>query len=511
LLVQVGAENVWRTVHQMGFHSLSREAVSGYIDRAPLLSGGEVTLLEAARGFGVFANQGTTVGMLAHADSEQDVPAITAPELEPVTILKVTDVAGRTWLDCSISLVCFIQKRPLVNQQLAYLITHILSDETSRWPSLGHPNPLEVGRPAAAKLGLTGGEDGSWTVGYTPKLVAGVWIGPTARDSNSILNREQEQTLSMGTAGLWHAIIQYASLDTPVEDWPMPSGLVSLEVCDPSGMLPTTDCPTIVSEIFMEGTEPSHPDTLFKTFLINRETGRLATVFTAHNLVEEKVFLIAPPEAQEWVEQAGLPIPPDAYDVVSATRSVSPSVRITSPEMFSHVKGDLLVYGRAAGQEFSFYRLQVGKGLNPREWIQVGSDNIKPVEDGLLGIWDTEGLSGLYAVRLMVVHRDQRVETAIVQITVDNTPPMVTITQPKDGERFSLENGQTIVFKVQAEDDTALSGVEFYLDDTFLALVVNHPYHLAWKGSSGSHQLTITATDLAGNKEETSVEFFLEK
>jgi len=60
----------------------------------------------------------------------------------------------------------------------------------------------------------------------------------------------------------------------------------------------------------------------------------------------------------------------------------------------------------------------VGKGLNPQEWIQLGGDVITPVERGLLAEWNTKGLSGLYAVQLLVVRQDQVVDTAVIQVTI---------------------------------------------------------------------------------------------
>jgi hypothetical protein len=55
--------------------------------------------------------------------------------------------------------------------------------------------------------------------------------------------------------------------------------------------------------------------------------------------------------------------------------------------------------------------------LNPQEWIQVAQGN-EPVTNGLLAEWNTNGLSGLYALQLQVVRTDQKVNTAIIQVTV---------------------------------------------------------------------------------------------
>ncbi len=77
-----------------------------------------------------------------------------------------------------------------------------------------------------------------------------------------------------------------------------PDGFIEMSVCDKSGLLPTADCPT-VTEMFIPGTEPTEPDNIYKLIAINRETGKLATVYTPPELVEEKVYEIYPPEAQD--------------------------------------------------------------------------------------------------------------------------------------------------------------------------------------------------------------------
>jgi hypothetical protein len=76
------------------------------------------------------------------------------------------------------------------------------------------------------------------------------------------------------------------------------------------------------------------------------------------------------------------------------------------------------IVGTTSGDNFAYYRVQVGKGLNPTEWIQLGGDVTIPVESGVLADWDTKGLSGLYAVQLLVVRSDQKVDTAVIQVTV---------------------------------------------------------------------------------------------
>ncbi len=344
VLTQMGAESVWRTAHQLGLNTL--EIPTGEEANRLHIEGGEVTLLDITRAFGVLANQGLLIGESSRANSTNG-----ASSLQPVTVLQVTDEQELVWLDCKEPQVqCDLQTRPVTSAQLAYLMTHILSDETIRWPSLGHPNPLEIGRPAAAKIGQTLNEGDVWTVGFTPSLVVGTWLGSDLQDIGTPLP-------TSGAAGLWHAIMQYATRNTPLEDWEPPPGITTLSVCDPSGLLPTKECPVVVSEVFQAGNEPTHADNLFQSLQINRESGNLATIFTPPELIEERGYMIVPPEAEEWARQAGLKTIRVSYDNIEAPEPPKEDAQITSPEMFLSVSGRVPILGSAGGPGFSFYRL----------------------------------------------------------------------------------------------------------------------------------------------------------
>ena len=210
--------------------------------------------------------------------------------------------------------------------------------------------------------------------------------------------------------------MQIATENLPNDGWAKPADVSVINVCDPSGMLPTADCPNLVSEVFLNGNEPVQADNMYRKFAINRETGLLATVFTLPQLIEEHVYLVVPSDARAWAESAGLAIPPSNYDVIQSPQ-VDPDVNIASPLLFSEVNGKVKITGTAAGEDFVSYRVLVGQGLNPQEWIQVATGSA-PVTNDLLAEWDTQGLSGLYAVQLQVVRSDQKVDTAIIQVTI---------------------------------------------------------------------------------------------
>ena len=73
-----------------------------------------------------------------------------------------------------------------MDESIAYLITDILSDNEARLGTFGEFSLLNIGRPAAVKTGTTTDFRDNWTVGYTPELVAGVWVGNA--DNSPMLN-----------------------------------------------------------------------------------------------------------------------------------------------------------------------------------------------------------------------------------------------------------------------------------------------------------------------------------
>lgn len=501
ILGMLGPENVEKTAQQLGLVSLTVSDLETNLHRLPLLSEGQITLLEATRAYAVYANQGTQVGQVSTSVSQSE----TLQNLNPLVILKVETTRGEVWMDCSSAMFnCVTQVRPVISPQLTYLITNILSDEIARWPSLGHPNPLEIGRPAGVKTGVSNDGNNGWTIGYTQQIVTGVWIG---RVEGTPKPKQALDLSTHGAAGLWHAITQYANRNLPADNWSIPPGVITIEVCDPSGMLPTDICPTTINEVFLSGSEPTQTDTLYRIFQVNRETGRLATVFTPPELVEDRVYMVLPPEAAEWAKLAKLPTPPDSYDVIYAAPPPVTGAVITSPEMFAHVKGVVLLSGSASGNGFAFFRMQVGKGLYPREWIQLGKDNSNPIENETLTQWDTTGLNGLYAIQLQVVRKDQRVDTTTLQVTVDNQPPVVAIVSPSDGEKITSPKFDTVIFQANASDDQGLEKVEFYLDNHVIATLNQAPFTISWKAQPGEHRFLVKAYDLAGNVSEATVIF----
>ena len=289
----------------------------------------DISMLKLAGAYGVFGKQGIYFG--------QNID----DEFLPAAVLRVEGVDHSVLLDWTLP-----QAKPVLTPALSYLMTNVLSDETARWPSLGRSNALEIGRPAGVKMGQTSDGLDAWVVGYTPSYVVVTWTGIHSRDANETVSPKFP-------AVLWNALMQLASGDAPADGWTAPQGVSTITVCDPSGMLPTRECPSLVSEVFLNGSEPIQADNLYREFGVNRETGLLATVFTPPELIETRVYMLVPETARDWALSAGLDIPPASYDAIQAP-PVNLTANITSPKLFADVSDVVKIIGTASGDDFAY-------------------------------------------------------------------------------------------------------------------------------------------------------------
>ncbi len=470
VLAQMGTENVNNIAQSFGFNFDATNSAETM-----------VSLSDLVKIYGVFAAEGVLHGKFVNED------------LQAVTVLEVSDVEGKTWLDWRNG-----DAQAVISPQLAYLMNDVLGDDAARWQSLGTPNALELGIPSAAKMSQHAEKLSAWTVGYTPQRVVAVWVGADEAFDPEI------------SADIWQALMKRASVELPPTGWKIPAGVTKQNTCYPSGLLPTADCPNIVSEVFLNGSEPSQYDHLYRSFDLNRETGFLATVFTPLELLEEKTYLIIPDEAQDWAKSEGLEEPPDSYDAIFAPPRIA-DAHFTNPDFFDDVEGVLEIRGTAAGEGFDYYRIQVGQGLNPQEWVRLGEDVHGTISDNLLAVWDTSELSGLYAIQLLVVREDNSLDIATAQISIDNEAPTMQTLYPKMGDVLNYQQDKQIELQVEAEDNLGVQSVEFYVDFQQVGVVTEAPYVWTWATSAGHHHLKVIVRDRAGNLVEDVVRFNVEE
>ncbi len=273
---------------QMGIENVTKIASSFGIDL-----NSDVSMLElAGRVWMSLAPQGVYFGQNIN------------DEFLPVSVLRVESVDRSVILDWSQP-----QAQTIVTPAMSYLMAHVLSDEPARWNSLGRSNALEIGRPAGVKVGQPSDGRDAWVVGFTPSYVVATWTG---------VRGESDTVTPRFPAVLWNALMQTASENTIADGWTAPLGVSTMTVCDPSGMLPTRECPNLVTEVFLNGSEPTQADTMFREFSVNRETGLLATVFTPPELIDNRVYMLVPENARDWAQSTDLDIPPTSYDAIQS-------------------------------------------------------------------------------------------------------------------------------------------------------------------------------------------------
>ncbi len=132
--------------------------------------------------------------------------------------------------------------------QVAYMISDVLSDRAVRRPAFGNVLDLAENRTAAVKTGTTNDYKDSWTIGYTPSLVTGVWVGNT--DNSSML----QVAGSLGAGYIWKDFMDQTLAGQPDEPFPMPSGVVRAAICP--------DKSEAGSDLFLDGPPGSCPEPL---------------------------------------------------------------------------------------------------------------------------------------------------------------------------------------------------------------------------------------------------------
>ncbi len=272
------------------------------------LGGGEVRLLELTAAYAAFASGGYRV--------------------EPIAITRVENARGEV-----LKRFVPLTRQRVLDERVAYLISDILSDDQARASTFGEGSLLRLSRPAAAKTGTTTDWRDNWTLGYTPDLVTGVWVGNA---DNEPMRHVSGIT---GAAPIWHDVMEELLKGRPVRWFDPPQGLVRVQVCVDSGLLPAESdpstitrrthvshntaaastvrhpatCPRRVEEWFIEGTQPTRRDDWHWWYRLDKRNGLLAGPQCPAPYVTYRRYTLYPAEAQEWARQQGIPRPPEHY------------------------------------------------------------------------------------------------------------------------------------------------------------------------------------------------------
>jgi penicillin-binding protein 1C len=273
-LQEVGIENTIDLARRLGITSLTDPM---QYDLSLALGGGQISLLELSTAYAALANNGYFTG--------------------GSSILEIHDADG--------NLLYVQEKDPALqvfDPRVAWLISDILSDDEARSTGFGPNSTLKLDRVAAVKTGTTTNFHDNWTIGYTPDLVVGVWVGNSGHEAM------HNVTGLTGAAPIWHEVMRGLSQGRPDRPFQRPGGLTQVEVCDLSGLLPTSACPHTRAEWFITGTEPTQTDTFHQQVWIDALTNSLADDSTPIERRKSMTVLDLPIEAQAWAHEQGLPL-----------------------------------------------------------------------------------------------------------------------------------------------------------------------------------------------------------
>jgi hypothetical protein len=341
LIRDIGVPAFIDTARTMGVQSLDQPP--GFYGLALTLGGGEVPLLEMSHAFATLANMGQR-------------PRLTG-------VLKITDSRGNVIYDLERENVPASNS---LDPRIAYILTDILDDDSARSPAFGFNTVLNPPYQAAVKTGTTNDFRDNWTLGYTPGVVVGVWVGNT--DGHPMVDSSGFR----GAAPLWRAIMDHIQATPsiqnslrvngaapPVEFLPI-GGIEEKQVCLPRGTGGSV-CTSSRNDLFMVG-GPTHgvqrlgyvPDVLtapgawrLAVAPLTAEQASLITLPALDNGFQPnppsicvlntnrppdgtsiRLFLAVPPfypdevRARLWAQQNGYNIAPPSVCPLTVTRAV---------------------------------------------------------------------------------------------------------------------------------------------------------------------------------------------
>ena len=202
VLRAVGVPRAVSYAHQLGLEAPAVPAL--------VLGAGDVTLLSLTSAYGTFANGGWL--------------------RPPVAIRRIEDRSGRV----------IFADRPagthVVTEETSFLMAQMLTDVVDRGTGY-RVRQAGFRQPAAGKTGTTNDYRDAWFIGFTPAVVAGVWVG--FDEPRSIMRNGYAGDVA---APIWGRFMRDATGNRDGQWLRRPSGIVAVEICRLSGALPTEGC-----------------------------------------------------------------------------------------------------------------------------------------------------------------------------------------------------------------------------------------------------------------------------
>jgi penicillin-binding protein 1A len=187
-----------------------------------------VTLQELVRAYGVLANEGKRV--------------------QPFFIKKIVDRTGHVFEETQ------PKTEQVIDPRIAFMSSYVMQDVVESGTG---QRVKKLGRPVAGKTGTTDDTRDAWFMGFTPSLVAGVWVG---FDQERSMGRQEVG--GRAAAPIWLYFAEKALQGTPVEVFPVPEGIVFVRVDPKTGIPVKPSTRGAIFECFLDGTTPEDAETI---------------------------------------------------------------------------------------------------------------------------------------------------------------------------------------------------------------------------------------------------------
>lgn len=380
------------------------------------LGGGEVSLMEMTGAYSVFANEGKLVN--------------------PIAITKIVDFKGNLVYEYQVP-----EGKQVYPADFSYLMSSIMSDNGARTPAFGANSVLNVGFPAAVKTGTTNDFRDNLTIGYTPDVVVGVWVGNA--DNSEMINT----TGVTGAAPIWAQFITFANnhlTQGQPRDFAIPSTIYEKEICAISGTEPSEECPTRRMEIFAQSRPPlSREYDFWKPVEIDTWTGLLASAACPDFKKDALTLNVKDETAVKWIKETD-----EGREWAKSMRFEDPiyfiperSCSVDDPRptlLFASLRdGDTIresplpIYAVIkVPTDFRDYRLEWGAGSDPQEWNVLFVGDRQSDQAIMLKEWDTlEVKEEEITLRLYLTRDDEKYAERKIRLRLDVPTPTPTPTQ----------------------------------------------------------------------------------
>ncbi|MBI4084607.1 MAG: penicillin-binding protein [Candidatus Levybacteria bacterium] len=280
-----GVDAMISTASAMGITTLKDPSQYGL---SLTLGGGEVTMLDMATAFGVFANQGYRI------------------DLHP--ILKVTDRRGRT-LEAYKPPESPIFGKKVLPAGVAFIISHILQDNAARTEAFGANSALRIpGKTVSVKTGTTNDYRDNWTIGYTSNVLVASWVG-----NNDHTPMSGIVSGVTGAAPIWHELMAHMLDGKTVLTLKQPVDVVQRQVCVPTGQVaPALDTPNRCAtraEYLLKDVSPKSVKLERQKVFIDKGTQDLAKPGQTDNVEEKEETIMVDPLGNRYCVSCPRPTP----------------------------------------------------------------------------------------------------------------------------------------------------------------------------------------------------------